>query len=110
MMSAWSPCGSCVQDHTSLRGLPLTASASMIAGFFAAACSLPFDFVKTRIQKMKPDAQGKVPYAGFVDCFVKVRALWLCGGFCFPVTFFLLLFSLLGQGPLPWSAQVCASK
>ena len=45
----------------------------MIAGFFAAACSLPFDFVKTRIQRMKPDAQGKVPYAGFIDCFAKVR-------------------------------------
>jgi solute carrier family 25 (mitochondrial oxoglutarate transporter), member 11 len=59
-------------DNTALKGLPLTASASMIAGFFASACSLPFDFVKTRIQKMKPDAKGKVPYAGFVDCASKV--------------------------------------
>jgi Mitochondrial carrier protein len=67
------PCAG-VQDNTSLRGLPLTASASMIAGFFAAACSLPFDFVKTRMQRMKPDAQGKVPYSGFVDCAAKVRA------------------------------------
>ena len=59
-------------DNTTLKGLPLTASASMVAGFFAAACSLPFDFVKTRIQKMRPDAQGKVPYSGFVDCATKV--------------------------------------
>ena len=34
-----------------------------IAGFFAAACSLPFDFVKTQMQKMKPDpVTGAVPY------------------------------------------------
>lgn len=60
-----------LEEHTPLKGLPLTAGASMIAGFFASACSLPFDFVKTRIQRMKPDAQGKVPYAGFADCFMK---------------------------------------
>ena len=35
-----------------------------IAGFFAAACSLPFDFVKTQMQKMKPDpVTGAVPYS-----------------------------------------------
>ena len=62
-------------ESTPLTGLPLTAGASMVAGFFAAACSLPFDFVKTRIQKMKPDAAGKVPYSGFADCFAKARCL-----------------------------------
>lgn len=62
-------------ESTPMTGLPLTASASMIAGFFAAACSLPFDFVKTRLQKMTPDAAGKYPYSGFVDCAMKVRAL-----------------------------------
>lgn len=62
-----------LKEHTSLRGLPMTVTASMIAGFFASACSLPFDFVKTRIQKMKPDAAGKMPYTGFADCFLKVR-------------------------------------
>ena len=67
----------CLQYLPCVQGLPLTASASMIAGFFASACSLPFDFVKTRIQKMKPDAQGKVPYSGFVDCAAKV-----CFFFC----------------------------
>ncbi|KAL2320020.1 hypothetical protein Fmac_028989 [Flemingia macrophylla] len=30
--------------------------ASSVSGFFAAACSLPFDYVKTQIQKMQPDA------------------------------------------------------
>lgn len=43
--------------------------ASAIAGFFAAAFSLPFDYVKTQIQKQKPDpVTGKLPFAGPVDC------------------------------------------
>ncbi|KAL8026795.1 hypothetical protein ABFX02_14G052000 [Erythranthe guttata] len=45
--------------------------ASSISGFFAAACSLPFDYVKTQIQKMQPDAAGKYPYTGSLDCAMK---------------------------------------
>ncbi|KAL0436114.1 UNVERIFIED_CONTAM: Mitochondrial dicarboxylate/tricarboxylate transporter DTC [Sesamum radiatum] len=45
--------------------------ASTVSGFFAAACSLPFDYVKTQIQKMQPDAQGKYPYTGSLDCTMK---------------------------------------
>ncbi|KAL0417412.1 UNVERIFIED_CONTAM: Mitochondrial dicarboxylate/tricarboxylate transporter DTC [Sesamum radiatum] len=45
--------------------------ASTVSGFFAAACSLPFDYVKTQIQKMQPDAQGKYPYTGSLDCAMK---------------------------------------
>jgi len=48
--------------------------ASGISGFFAVTMSLPFDFVKTRIQKQKPDAQGKLQYSGTLDCFKKVIA------------------------------------
>lgn len=47
------------------------AGASAVSGFCAAACSLPFDFVKTQIQKMQPDAQGKYPYTGSLDCAMK---------------------------------------
>ncbi|KAI8897357.1 mitochondrial carrier domain-containing protein [Globomyces pollinis-pini] len=47
-------------------------TSSAIAGFFASAASLPFDFVKTRIQKMTPDANGKLPYRGSIDCALKV--------------------------------------
>ncbi|KAM3740945.1 hypothetical protein ACB098_08G137800 [Castanea mollissima] len=46
-------------------------SASTISGFFAAACSFPFDYVKTQIQKMQPDAEGKFPYSGSLDCALK---------------------------------------
>lgn len=47
------------------------ARASAVSGFFAAACSLPFDYVKTQIQKMQPDAHGNYPYSGSLDCVVK---------------------------------------
>jgi solute carrier family 25 oxoglutarate transporter 11 len=46
-------------------------SASMVAGFFASFFSLPFDFVKTRIQKQKAGADGKLPYNGSIDCVIK---------------------------------------
>lgn len=45
--------------------------ASTVSGFFASACSLPFDYVKTQIQKMQPDAEGKYPYKGSLDCALK---------------------------------------
>ena len=48
------------------------APAALTAGFFAAACSLPLDMVKTRMQKMKPDAEGKLPYSGNMDCVMKI--------------------------------------
>ena len=49
----------------------LSLAASMVSGFFASACSLPFDYVKTQIQKMQPDAEGKFPYSGSLDCSMK---------------------------------------
>ena len=36
-----------------------------------AARSLPFDFVKTRIQKMEKGPDGKYPYKGSIDCAVQ---------------------------------------
>ncbi|CAH1413493.1 unnamed protein product [Lactuca virosa] len=45
--------------------------ARSISRFFAAACSLPFDFMKIQIQKMQPDATGKYLYTGSLDCAMK---------------------------------------
>ena len=42
--------------------------AASMAGFVAAACSLPFDFVKTRMQEMARNPDGTFPYKGFADC------------------------------------------
>jgi len=33
---------------------------------------LPFDFVKTRLQKQQKGPDGKVQYKGMLDCFQKV--------------------------------------
>merc|ERR1719261_1387510 len=60
------------KDMLVSAGAPATVQvfgASAIAGFFASFFSLPFDFVKTQIQKMKPDpVTGEMPFKGPVDC------------------------------------------
>jgi len=52
-------------------GTAATLGGAFIAGFFASACSLPFDFVKTRLQKMTPLPDGTMPYKSAVDCAIK---------------------------------------
>lgn len=45
-------------------GTAVVVGGASIAGFFAAACSLPFDYVKTQMQKMKPDpVTGELPFS-----------------------------------------------
>eukprot|EP00873_Tetraselmis_striata_P037947 jgi/Tetstr1/458211/TSEL_044699.t1 len=44
------------------------------AGVVAATFSLPFDFIKTRIQKMKALPDGTMPYKGSIDCAIKTLA------------------------------------
>ena len=55
-------------------GWTATLTASAVSGFGASVMSLPFDFVKTRIQKQRPDANGVLPYKNTLDCFMKVAA------------------------------------
>ncbi|KAF2717984.1 mitochondrial carrier [Polychaeton citri CBS 116435] len=57
---------------SSLSPRAQTLAASGVAGFFASFFSLPFDFVKTRLQKQQRAPDGSLPYKGFVDCFKKV--------------------------------------
>jgi len=57
---------------TSMGPRAQTLTASAIAGFFASFFSLPFDFVKTRLQKQSKGPDGTLPYKGMVDCFSKV--------------------------------------
>ncbi|OJD30400.1 mitochondrial 2-oxoglutarate malate carrier protein [Diplodia corticola] len=57
---------------TSLSSRTQTLTASAIAGFFASFFSLPFDFVKTRLQKQTRAPDGTLPYRGMADCFKKV--------------------------------------
>lgn len=56
--------------------------SSFISGSIAAAMSLPFDNVKTKMQKQTRRPDGTLPYNSFVDCAVKsvknegVLGLW----------------------------------
>ena len=58
--------------NTSLPDSVKTFTASAIAGFFASFFSLPFDFVKTRLQKQTKLPDGTFPYTGSLDCAIKV--------------------------------------
>lgn len=42
--------------------------SSIIAGICASVLALPPDNVKTKLQRMKKGADGKFPYASFMDC------------------------------------------
>lgn len=57
---------------TSMSARAQTLTASAVAGFFASFFSLPFDFVKTRLQKQQKAPDGSLPYKGMMDCFKKV--------------------------------------
>ncbi|GFE53141.1 oxoglutarate malate translocator [Babesia ovis] len=46
----------------------LSVVSSGISAWFAVVASLPFDYVKTCLQKQGP---GKAQYSGVVDCFLK---------------------------------------
>ncbi|CAN9087947.1 unnamed protein product [Alternaria alternata] len=58
--------------NTSLSSRTQTLTASAVAGFFASFLSLPFDFMKTRLQKQTKGPDGTMPYKGMFDCFKKV--------------------------------------
>ncbi|ETN37499.1 uncharacterized protein HMPREF1541_07121 [Cyphellophora europaea CBS 101466] len=58
--------------RTSASGQTQTIAASGIAGFFASFFSLPFDFVKSRLQSQKKAADGSMRYTGMLNCFVTV--------------------------------------
>lgn len=61
-----------LKKHTEWSIKTQTLTASAVAGFFASFFSLPFDFVKTRLQKQQKGPDGKLPYRGMLDCFSKV--------------------------------------
>ena len=61
-----------LKANTSLSPRTQTLTASAVAGFFASFFSLPFDFVKTRLQKQTRDKEGRLPYRGMWHCARKV--------------------------------------
>ncbi|KAH7375295.1 mitochondrial 2-oxoglutarate/malate carrier protein [Plectosphaerella cucumerina] len=71
-LAFFSEAKSQLKAKTSLSTTAQTLTASAIAGFFASFFSLPFDFVKTRLQKQSKGPDGKLPYKSMVDCFKQV--------------------------------------
>jgi solute carrier family 25 (mitochondrial oxoglutarate transporter), member 11 len=56
------------------EGMTTNLAASACAGFLAAFMSLPFDNVKTKLQRMKKGPDGVNPYKGMIDCALKTIA------------------------------------
>jgi solute carrier family 25 (mitochondrial oxoglutarate transporter), member 11 len=71
-LAFFSEAKSQLKEHTQLSTSVQTFGASAIAGFFASFFSLPFDFVKTRLQKQTRAADGTLPYKSMLHCFAKV--------------------------------------
>lgn len=70
-LATFSESKAMLKKHTNLSFQNQTFAASTIAGFFAALFSLPFDFVKTRLQR-GASSSGAPAYKGMLDCAVKV--------------------------------------
>lgn len=68
MLASYDQSVELFRDSLGFGEVSTVVGASAVSGFFASACSLPFDYVKTQIQKMQPDATGKYPYTGSLDC------------------------------------------
>lgn len=49
-------------------------TASMLSASATSTASLPFDNLKTKLQKMKRLPDGTYPYSGFIDCAMKTVA------------------------------------
>ena len=59
------------KDFHGLGETSIAMGPNAISGFFASAFSLPFDYVKTQIQKMQPDASGKYLYTSSLNHAMK---------------------------------------
>ena len=57
--------------ETNKSSLGIRTAASAIAGFFASFSSLPFDNIKTKMQKMKKLPNGEFPYKNTLDALQK---------------------------------------
>lgn len=74
-MLAFNASGKDALKSMGVEGSAQLFGASAIAGFFASFFSLPFDFVKTMMQKQKPDpVTGELQFKSSIDCAMKVMA------------------------------------
>ena len=73
-LAFFSEAKSQLKSRTSWSPQVQTLSASAVAGFFASFFSLPFDFIKTRLQKQSRNEKGELPYKGVLHCARRVVA------------------------------------
>lgn len=59
-----------LSKRTNLSERSVTVASSVVGGFFAAFFSLPFDLIKTRLQRGR--GPGGQSYTGVLDCAVKI--------------------------------------
>ena len=71
-LATFSETKSQLKKRTNLSFQNQSLVASTTAGFIAALFSLPFDFIKTRLQRGARNAGGVPAYNGMWDCAVKV--------------------------------------
>ncbi|KAI9676729.1 MAG: putative mitochondrial 2-oxoglutarate/malate carrier protein [Trizodia sp. TS-e1964] len=61
-----------LKANTNMSAYEQILASAVVGGFFASFFSLPFDFVKTRLQKQQKGPDGVLPYKGMINCFQKV--------------------------------------
>ncbi|KAJ3074635.1 hypothetical protein HDU98_010728 [Podochytrium sp. JEL0797] len=73
MLSTYAEAKSRLEPVLGKGSMATNLGSSAVAGFFASFFSLPFDFLKTRMQKQMPDpVTGQRMYKGTLDCAIKV--------------------------------------
>lgn len=73
MLSSFSTYKELVAPYTG-DGQAKTFVGGALSGWTAATFCLPFDFIKTRLQRQKPNPDGSLPYKNMFDCAKKVMA------------------------------------
>ncbi|KAL7532363.1 hypothetical protein ACHAXR_004583 [Thalassiosira sp. AJA248-18] len=62
-------------NGSNFYGLPMMFCSTLCSSFVANCVANPFDVIKSRMQSMPVDANGKALYSSMIDCFTKsVRA------------------------------------
>ncbi|KAL3782535.1 hypothetical protein HJC23_005209 [Cyclotella cryptica] len=58
-------------NGSNFYGLPMMFCSTLCSSFVANVLANPFDVMKSRLQSMTVDANGKAMYSSLTDCFVK---------------------------------------
>ncbi|CAG9948446.1 unnamed protein product, partial [Clonostachys rosea f. rosea IK726] len=71
-MALFSETKARLKEHTAWSIQTQTVTPSALSCLFASTIALPFDLVKTRLQRRARTAKGAPVYRSMVDCFGKI--------------------------------------